>query len=966
MTSQADGQQPPATDHTDPERAPHGTDRRTALKLGAGALAAAGAAQVFGMPQARAGTPSARNAVASDVLMLSGTGTDRTVDWEFMVTAGRRAGTWGTIPVPSNWETRGYGTYKHGWEFAPDEHGHYRHEFTVPQGWSGKQVTIVFEGSMTDTSVTVNGTSAGPVFQGGFYRFSYDITALLTAGRTNVLEVEVSKDSANDSVNKAEREGDYWNFGGIYRPVYLVARPSQYIDRVAIDARADGTFTVDVVTEGITTADRIVARFRGPDGKVHGGQFSAAVPSGSGTVRLTTTADRPDLWTAETPHLYTLELTLQRGSQGLHTFTERFGLRTVEVRKNDGLYVNGRRIVLQGICRHEFWPTSGRATSPAINRDDLLLMKQANINAVRLSHYPQDPNLYDAADELGMYLLDELGGWQKAYDTPTAKRLVGPMVARDVNHPSVIFWDNGNEWGWNTAVDGDFDVYDPQKRPVLHPGAAFGDIVDDHYPSYDKVKAQLDSGAVYLPTEYMHSLYDGGGGAGLEDFDNLMKSYRNSAGGFIWAWVDEGLVRDDMNGWIDVGSNNYPDGITGPFRQKEGSYFTVQDVWSPIQAHLSRLDERTGTVSVHLENRYAFTDTDACTFRWELRRFTDPGQDRTSRTVVRSGSLNRKQINNNRPITAGGNGTAEFTTKAHLLKDADALAFTAVDPFGRELWTWVWPIATTTDHANRVIGPDRGTATAVEDPTGITLRGGGTEVTIDKATGQLSHAQRDGTPVSFGNGPIVVAGTTTTSKLSGITHRKQGHTHVVEATYTGTLALVRWTMRGDGWLQLDYQYRLTGDQPYFGVTFSYPESHVTGVQWLGKGPYRVYKNRLRGVTTDVWSKDYNDSATGADTWDYPEFKGYYADTVWATLQTDEGPLTVVAQDEDLYLRLFTPRNGPLPKTATAPYPVGDISFLDAIPPMGDKFATADQRGPQGQPNAATGTYARTLYFRFGR
>jgi hypothetical protein len=933
------------------------------LKLGAGALAGIGASQMLGMSQAQAATPSARNAVGSDVLMLSGTGTDHTVDWEFMVTAGRRAGTWGTIPVPSNWETQGYGTYNHGFELAPDEHGHYRYEFTVPKGWRGKQVTIVFEGSMTDTSVTVNGTSAGPVFQGGFYRFSYDITTLVDVGGTNVLDVEVSKDSANDSVNNAERKGDYWNFGGIYRPVYLVARPSEYIDRVAIDARADGTFTVDVVTEGITTADRIVAQLRGPDGKAHGGRFSGAVTSGSSTTRLATTAAGPDLWTAETPNLYTLEVTLQQGDRDLHTFTERFGFRTVEVRKNDGLYVNGQRIVLQGICRHEFWPTTGRATSPTINRNDLLLMKQANINAVRLSHYPQDPNLYDAADELGMYLLDELGGWQKAYDTATAKRLVGPMIARDVNHPSVIFWDNGNEGGWNTAIDGDFDVYDPQKRPMLHPGSPIGDIVDDHYPSYAKVKSRLDSGAVYLPTEYMHALYDGGGGSGLEDYDNLMKSYRNSAGGFIWAWLDEGLVRDDMNGWIDVNGNNYPDGITGPFRQKEGSYFTVKDVWSPIQARLLQLDERTGTVSVQLENRYSFTDTDACAFRWELRRFAEPGKDRGPHTVVRSGRLAGNQINNGRPISAGGKGTAEFKTDR---QDADALAFTALDPLGRELWTWVWPIATTADHATRIIASGgHGSATAGEDTAGITLRAGSTEVTIDKATGQLSSVHSDGAAVSFTNGPIVVAGTATTATLSSITHWQRGRTHVVEASYTGDLAVVRWTMRGDGWLQLDYQYLLTGNQPYFGVTFSYPESHLTGVDWLGKGPYRVYKNRMRGVTTGVWSKDYNDGATGADTWDYPEFKGYYSETVWATLQTDEGPITVVSADDDLYLRLLTPRNGPTPRTATAPYPAGDISFLDAIPPMGDKFAAADQRGPQGLPNVATGNYARTLYFRFG-
>ena len=942
-------------------------ERRTVLKLSAGALAGLGAVQFLGSPEAFAASLEApRITPGTDSMFLSGTDKDHTVDWDFMVTSGRRSGESSTIPVPSNWDLQGYGTYTYGYDTAPNERGLYRHAFTPPEAWRGKQVSIVFEGSMTDTKVMLNGALAGPVFQGGFYRFSYDVTDLLKYGESNLLEVEVSKDSANTSINRAERLADYWVFGGIFRPVYLIARPTQFIERIAVDARADGEFTVDVYTQGVTAADRVVAQIRELNGKTVGRPFSESVIPGSGAVRLATSVRKPEQWTAETPNLYTADVKLLHGDQEVHSLSERFGFRTIEVRPRDGIYVNGQKIVMRGVCRHEFWPDSGRTTSPEINRADILLMKEANINAVLMSHYPQDPDFYDAADELGLYVLDELAGWQKAYDTPTAKRLVGPMIARGVNHPSIIFWCNGNEGGWNTAIDGDFALYDPQQRKVLHPWELFSDIDDKHYPSYDLVKARLDRGLIFMPTEFLHGLYDGGGGSGLEDYWKLMSSYANSAGGFLWGWIDEGVVRTDQGGRIDVAGNRAPDGITGPYRQKEGSYFAVKDIWAPITAELLQLDSRSRTVKIKLDNHYAFTDTDACSFRWELRRFADPDGTTSGHTVIRDGRVRDNEINDGRAVPPGGSGTVVLKLPTRQVEESDALAFTAVDPFGRVLWTSVWPITTVGEYKDRIVRPGRGSATASEDAGSVTMRAGDTEVTIDKGTGRLAGVRRDGAAVSFTDGPLLVAGTETTATLSGLRSAQSGRDYVVEADYTGDLSLVRWTLRGDGWLQLDYRYQLTGTQPFFGVSFSYPERQVSGVTWLGKGPYRVYKNRLRGVTTDVWSKDYNDTATGADLWQYPEFKGYYADTVWAVLRTTEGSITVVSQDEDVFLRLLTPKVGPDPRNATVPYPAGDISFLDAIPAIGEKFLPSDQLGPQGQLNVAAGAYSRTLYFRFGK
>ncbi len=165
------------------------------------------------------------------------------------------------------------------------------------------------------------------------------------------------------------------------------------------------------------------------------------------------------------------------------------------------------------------------------------------MNAVRMSHYPPDPAFLDAADELGLYVLDELAGWQGFYDTPTGARLIGQMIRRDLNHPSILFWDNGNEGGWNTDNDGEFARWDPQRRPVLHPWAIHGGINTDHYENYDSTVKLSAGPEIFMPTEFLHGLYDGGIGAGMRDYWDVMGKSPTVAGGFFWAFADEGIAR---------------------------------------------------------------------------------------------------------------------------------------------------------------------------------------------------------------------------------------------------------------------------------------------------------------------------------------------------------------------------------------------------------------------------------------
>ncbi|HEY4787210.1 MAG TPA: sugar-binding domain-containing protein, partial [Bacteroidales bacterium] len=204
---------------------------------------------------------------------LSGTGSDHTVNWQFFCTEGRNSGYWTTIPVPSNWELQGFGTYNYGLDkdtLQGREKGLYKYEFSVPTNWKDKNISLVFEGSMTDTEAKINGKSAGIKHQGAFYCFRYDVTYLIKPGQKNILEVTVAKHSDNKSVNKAERQGDYWIFGGIYRPVYLEAKPKQHIRRVAIDAEANGHFESEVYISRVQTPLEISAQIYSSDGKKFG------------------------------------------------------------------------------------------------------------------------------------------------------------------------------------------------------------------------------------------------------------------------------------------------------------------------------------------------------------------------------------------------------------------------------------------------------------------------------------------------------------------------------------------------------------------------------------------------------------------------------------------------------------------------------------------------------------------------
>ncbi|WP_218145355.1 glycoside hydrolase family 2 protein [Parapedobacter koreensis] len=901
----------------------------------------------------------------TEVKYLSGIDKDHRVDWEFKIDKGRRSGEWTTIPVPSNWELEGFGVYNYGHDWRDslpksDATGYYKHRFSVPATWKGKAIEIVFEGAMTDAEVKINGKSAGVTHQGGFYRFKYDITGLLKIGQENLLEVTVKNVSANESINQAERDADFWVFGGIYRPVYLEAKPKEHIDRVAVDAKADGTFSVDVYLANIQKSNSVEAQVFSLDGQPLGNAFQAGVAGKEDKYTLKQQFTQPKLWSPEFPNLYVVEVKLKDESGEVHTVKERFGFRTVALRPKDGFYVNGKKIKFKGVNRHSFWPNSGRTLSKALSVLDVNLMKDMNMNAVRMSHYPPDQHFLDVCDSLGLFVIDELTGWQSAYDTEAGRKLVKELIIRDVNHPAVILWANGNEGGNNYDLLPDYPVYDPQARTVIQPWNTLGETNTFHYPDLDYVSDVLANGdKIYFPTEVMHGLYDGGHGAGLEDFWNVMQRSPLSAGGFLWVFSDEGVVRTDEGGRIDVRGTYAPDGILGPYREKEASYYTIKEIWSPIFIDQQYITPQfDGTLKVG--NRFQFTNLNECKLQWSLVAFPKPNDERTDSTILHQGEVRL-------PSLEPGLSSYIHIDLPAGWEGSDALYLTATDPHGRHIFTWTWPIKTASQFAAAIVDTTSAQiANAREDEQYIYMEANGVEVKFNKTNGLIEGVKNRLSSISFGNGPRL---TTENSKFKAISHHQAGNKHIVVVDYEGPISKLSYSMLGNGWLKLDYTYALFGDYDYMGITFSYPEEKVKGVTWLGKGPYRVWKNRMKGPQFAVHQKEYNNTVTGID-WNYPEFKGYHDRMFWAVIDNEEYPITIVSETDHIFLRLFTPK--PTGSKNVDPiFPEGDISFMDAISPIGTKFQTSDQLSPQGKKNQFRNRRDRqrlwgaTLYFDFG-
>jgi len=889
------------------------------------------------------------------------------VQWDFFCSDGHNSGKWTKIGVPSCWELQGFGTYQYGMRFygkatpegIADETGKYKHEFNLPKEWNGRQIQLVFEAAFTEIRVQINGRKAGSgTYQGGFTRHTIDVSDRVFFGqKKNRLEVEVLKESTNPQVNLAERRADYWNFGGIWRPVFIISKPAKNIQRVAIDAKGDGHFMADVfLNRAVPNSSVSVDIFDAKGTKVAKEQ---TFPVASDQAKVDFNTKGIKAWNAEQPHLYTAIFTL-KDTQGntLHVERQKFGFRTIEYRhqyagdKEDGLFINGQKVIVKGVNRHSFRPETGRTLSKQKNIEDVKLIKSMNMNAVRLSHYPADPEFLDACDSLGLYVECEQPGWHWAHETITGSKIVEEMVLRDVNHPSIIFWSNGNEGGFNYELEEFFTKNDPQKRVVLYPWANRNGFETKHYRSWGETSEYMRQKEIFMPTEFLHGLYDGGHGAGLRDYWRLMMSNPRCAGGFLWDLMDQGVVRTDQNDIIDCVGNFGADGIVGPHMEKEGSFYTIREVWSPVQ--WKYLDS--GKITI--ENCYNFINLKDCKFTYKLLQMPEYGK--TDVKVIKEGKFES-------PDAAPGQRVQLALPRNYL--EADAIQLTAIDPNGQEIFTWSYKFRMRVGNLNRkALRENTQQYTYTEDGDQLLVKNDNRQYTFSKKTGMLMGVSVDGKKISFSNGPRFVAAKRSDRSDDGFYNHDDKQAEKKKTLYTeyadqgafagftfsdstlvanyqhGSLEKVTWRFLQDGGAYMDVDYYFNGVVDLLGVCFDYPEQMVKRKTWVGKGPYRVWQNRMEGPQYGLWSNDYNDPIPG-ETFEYPEFKGYFSNVSWMKLKTTEGQLGI--EGINLKVGVYTPRDGrdhilyTLPETG--------IAILRAIPAVRNKVNTTDLNGPSAQP-----------------
>lgn len=559
---------------------------------------------------------------------------------------------WETIPVPGNWDVLGYTKPRYGNPEALT--GLYRRWFTVPENWRGEQVFLRFDGVLRGYDVWVNGRYVGK-WESSYNSCQFDITPYLTSDE-NLLSLRVYtvyKGSDFDG-------NDDWAQVGISRDINIFPVPQTHVKDITIKTlyleKDKATIGLDVEAASFSSQAKKQLSFQGSiiaqNGQVIA-EFEYPILNNK-KLHKEITIKKPQLWTAETPSLYRLSYRLKSGKEVLQSGSEKFGIRLLTIEGNV-IKLNGVAIKLRGVTLHETDPFEGKVISKELILTDMRLMKEANINFIRTSHYPHAPLFYELCDSLGFYVMNEVPfgfGDQNLTDTTFQDILLtraNATVLRDKNHPCILFWSIGNENPLTpiTEVTGQYVKKLDSTRPICYPQQHsyflelkynlpdFVDIYAPHYPPVQTLEyyAKTATKPVIL-TEYCHSL-----GQSLEEHKELweiIEANTNLAGGNIWEWVDQGMSfnkrKKDFFTWTDnlwlnetggiyMNGNQGADGLLYANRIPLSNYYEVQRNYAQSQLIDTTLILSSGkqTVPLRIRNRYDFINLQGnVDFQWYL------------------------------------------------------------------------------------------------------------------------------------------------------------------------------------------------------------------------------------------------------------------------------------------------------------------------------------------------------------
>lgn len=797
---------------------------------------------------------------------------------------------WGTMSVPGCWELNGFGdpiylNNGYPWPgskedlnppFVPSEGNHvgqYRRIFQVPAGWKGRDIILTIGSATSNVRVWINGQKAG-YSEDSKLQADFDITSLVRFGKENLIALEVFRWCDGTYLE----DQDFWRLSGIARGVWVRALPKARIEDIRISADMDGNYRiVTSVTKGVKKLRFFI------DGQ--------EVPA-EGRIA------NPRLWSAESPNLYHLEVRASDAKGESFKAELDFGFRTVEI-KGRQLFVNGQPILIKGVNRHEISSTGGYVVSREEMIQDIRLMKELNINAVRTSHYPNDPEWYALCDRYGIYVMDEANneshGLGDAKDRTLARNpeyasahleRVQRMVCRDFNHPSILFWSLGNEAGDGPNFEACYHWIksEDSSRPVLYERANViekanrGPRDDLHYTSdiYCPMYADYAHSEWFAKTgdrpiiqcEYAHAM--GNSLGGLKTYWDLIRKYPSYQGGFIWDFADQALKwpwKDAEGGYVyafggdfnktDPSGNSYNcNGLLAADRTLHPHAYEAQYLMQNIH---TRSEGTLGKVTVFNEN--FFVSLDGIQLRWELVADEDLHSQRT----VLCGSLDLSGIG------------AQQQKEIRLFDEKDAAPYASCKALRLNIGYYL-------THASGIL--DAGCRIAHEQliyrdepyiPAPAQLDGFSSKVAFDPVSGALCSWQIAGKELL--SGPMMPCfGRALTENDMGAKYQntskewlypemellqangdfeKEGKRTVLYRIGTLCQVTVCYEQLPDGSLSVTQKmHSLRPDAPEllrYGIEMAM-EQEYDRVEWLGYGPYETYADRHSSAQMGRWSQ----------------------------------------------------------------------------------------------------------------
>ncbi|MBU3011283.1 DUF4981 domain-containing protein [Polaribacter vadi] len=856
---------------------------------------------------------------------------------------------WDNIEVPSNWELKGHGipVYTNRTYMFPanppyiphniNSNGSYKKEFEIAEDWDGKDMYLHFEGVSGAMYVWLNGKMLG-YNEGSKTAAEYKITDFVKKGKNN-LAVQVLRWSDASYME----DQDFWRLSGIERDVYVYATDKVTLRdfRVTSDLQnnyKDGVFKVDVKVDNnsnTATEKEVKVQLLDGDKEIYTTSKKVQLSTGRNTVSFDKIIKNVKTWNAEIPNLYTLLLSVNGESTSI-----KVGFRNIAI-KNNQFLVNGMPVLIKGANLHDHSETEGHVISEELTLLDLKVMKENNLNAIRCSHYPKNPHFYRLADKYGFYVIDEvniethgMGTTNQGLNNNKKDQAVHPaylpqwkemhmdrtvrMFERDKNYPSIVTWSLGNEAGNGENFFATYKWLKEQDatRPTQYEGATQYANTDIQAPMYWPIErmikyAENNPNRPLIQCEYAHAM--GNSVGNLQDYWDVIEKYDIMQGGFIWDWVDQGILTKNEEGeafWAyggDLGAghlqndNNFClNGIVNPDRTAHPALYEVKKVYQYVK--FKAVNIKAGTIEI--KNIYDFTNLNTLDFSWTLLK---NGEEVANGTlpVLNVAPYTSKKVNIKLPKLTDAkaeyhlNVYAKTKTATDLVAAGHTAAYEQFEVYNPKTKT--------------IFSKNDGSLKADVTDATIDVSGNGFNLSFSKENGEL-------TSLDYGNGNILLNGikanfwrpttdndfgynmskklnvwkkATDNQELKSIESKNiDANTTLVSATYhlsgvEGTL-VIDYTIDAKGKILVNTNVSDIKDKtpvlPRFGNNFVVKNDY-NNVEWFGRGPFENYQDRKSAALVGLYKAPVEDLY-----FEYirPQENGYKTDTRWVTFTNNAG------------------------------------------------------------------------------